>query len=688
MKATPFLRLIVPLAVGICIQLHCPVTLGCWTGLALLLLAGLYAWRWLPPGRQYVLSAWRSTLLYLLVLCAGGLLVPLKDIRRQPAYFGNRLQGNDTLLVTLQEPLQERARSHKAIAAVKAVLYKGDLIAVQGNLLLYLQRDAANRALQCGDMLWICGTLRPVGNSGNPGAFDYRRYCANRQLFHQVYINTGHWKKSDRQNGHFLDKCLLQARGWCLHTLQRYMGAGPEAALAAALLIGYRYDLDRDMVQAYTNAGVVHIIAISGMHLALIYTSLIWLLRWCPPSRFANLAKAAIIISILWGFALITGGAASILRAAVMFTALAIGQFVLDRHTNIYNTLAASAFLLLCYDPWLLLDAGFQLSYLAVLSLLLCYWPLYSLWFPAGKWLNKLWGVVALTLAAQLFTLPVCLFYFHQFPNLFLPANLLIVALSTIILYGLILLLLLAPLPMAAHYTGIAARRLVIVMNNIVSFIEDLPYAVTDNIHMPLYATICAYVMMGALAAVWLAKWKKGWLLALCAMACWAVTDAVARLQALQRRQVIIYNIPAYTAVDVLTGYAAQFVGDTTVLHTTALRQRYLQPARLLYRASEGDARGVTRKGAFISLGTKRLVVIDNTWHARRPAKKIQVDYILLSHHPKLTISQLKDMFTCKMIIFDASSPFWQIQRWKNDCSALTLRCFSVPDQGAYLINF
>ncbi|KAA2245192.1 ComEC family competence protein [Chitinophaga agrisoli] len=688
LKATPFLRLVIPLAAGICLQIHCAVSWPYWVGVALLLLAGLYAWRLLPPARQYVLNGWRGMLLYLLLFCAGGLLVPLKDIRRQPGYFGNRLQSADTLLVTLQEPLQERARSDKTVAAVEAVLLNDRLIAVQGNLLLYLQRDTTNRVLQCGDRVWICGTRQPVSNSGNPGAFDYRRYCANRQVFHQAYIRAGHWKKASRQHGHFIAKWLLQARAWCLHTLQRYMGEGPESALAAALLIGYRYDLDRDMVQAYTNAGVVHIIAISGMHLALIYGSLIWLLQWLPPRRLANLLKAAIIISILWGFALVTGAAASILRAAVMFSVLAIGQFVLDRYTNMYNSLAASAFLLLCYDPWLLLDAGFQLSYLAVLSLLLCYRPLYDLWHIPNKWLNKLWAAVALTLAAQLFTLPVCLYYFHQFPNLFLPANLLIVALSTIILYGLILLLLLAPIPVAAHYTGIAARGMITAMNRMVSFIEGLPYAVTDNIYLPLYGAICAYVMMGALAAAWLAKWKGGCWLALCAALCWAVMDVGARLQIQQRRQVIIYNVPGYTAIDILKGHAVQFAGDTAVPRTPALRQRYLQPARLINRSREHDIECFTKKGAFISLGSKRLVVVDSSWHACRPVKKIQVDYILLSHRPKLAISQLKDMFTCKMIIFDASNPFWQIQRWKNDCSALTLRCFSVPDQGAYLINF
>ncbi|GAA0532662.1 ComEC/Rec2 family competence protein [Chitinophaga japonensis] len=636
---------------------------------------------------QYALNRLRGILIYCLLLGGGGLLVSVKDIRHHPAYAGKALQGEDSLLVRLQEPLQERPRSWKSIATIEALLRNGKRLPVKGRTLLYFQKDSTAAALQCGEALLLCATLRPVGNTGNPGAFDYRQYCARRQIFHQAYVRSGHWKRSGECNG-MVDRWLLQARAWCVHTLQQYVGGGQASALAAALLIGYRYDLDKDMVQAYTNAGVVHIIAISGMHLALIYATLLWLLQWWPAHRFSNIIKAAIIISLLWAFACVTGAAASILRAAVMFTAIAIGQLVLNRYTSTYNTLAASAFLLLCYDPWLLLDAGFQLSYLAVLGILLCYRPLYDLWVIRNKWLSRCWAAMAVTLAAQVFTLPVCLYYFHQFPNLFLPANLLIVTLSTIILYGLILLLLLSPLPAAAHYTGAAVTWLISCMNRLVLFIESLPYAVTENIPMPGYATVCAYVIIAALMGAWLARWKRGWHLALYAALLWAALYAVATVRNCNRRQLVIYNVPGYTAMDVVAGRHCRFAGDTALLRNAALRKRYLQPARLLYGAKDATLPALQQQEGFISIGRKRLVVVDSTWRACAPVKKFCTDYILLSHHPRLSIMQLKDMFDFKMIIFDASNPFWQVQQWKSECSVLTLRCFSVPDQGAYLINF
>jgi competence protein ComEC len=164
--------------------------------------------------------------------------------------------------------------------------------------------------------------------------------------------------------------------------------------------------------------------------------------------------------------------------------------------------------------------------------------------------------------------------------------------------------------------------------------------------------------------------------------------DVANAMQAANRRTLIIYNVPAYTGIDVILGGKLQFTGDTVLLQNNSLRNRYLQPARLLYGMAEKAPCTPARRGAFISLGRTRMVIVDSSWRPFVPAKKLRVDYVLLSHHPRLSISQLKNMFTCKMIIFDASNPLWQIQRWKSDCSALTLRCFSVPEQGAYLINF
>jgi competence protein ComEC len=195
-----------------------------------------------------------------------------------------------------------------------------------------------------------------------------------------------------------------------------------ETGVAEALLIGYRDDLDKDLVRAYSNTGVVHIIAISGLHLGMIYGLMLLLLKPFRKYKWMRWAKPLLILLVLWGFSLLAGAAASILRSVVMFSFIVIGES-LGRKTNIYNTLAASAFCLLVYNPYFFWDVGFQLSYTAVLSIVLFMKPVYQWLYFKNKLLNAIWQLNAITLAAQVLTLPVILYYFHQFPNLFLFTN-------------------------------------------------------------------------------------------------------------------------------------------------------------------------------------------------------------------------------------------------------------------------
>jgi competence protein ComEC len=447
------------------------------------------------------------------------------------------------------------------------------------------------------------------------------------------------------------------------------------------------------MVQEYTDTGIVHIIAISGMHLALIYGGLLWILRWWPRHRFSEGIKGALIILLLWAFTLLTGGAASVLRATVMFTFITVGKFMLDRYTNIYNTLAASAFLLLCYEPRLLIDAGFQLSYLAVLSIIICYRRMYYLWQSGSKWLDKLWDMIALTLAAQILTLPVCLYYFHQFPMYFLPANMLAVPLSTVVLYGEIVLLVLGRMPVLAQGTGMVLQVTIQWMNNTIGWIAHLPGALITGISMHPEALVCLYICIAGLLIWWLQRWRQGLLVALTGAAIWATGGMFSRISEQYQRRMVVYNISGHTVVEAISGHQATVTGDPEVLLSDHLYRRYIAPAHDLYGVREmRDVRGIdgdTLVGLrILSIGQRRLVIVDSALPKIDLQKKLRTDYLLLSHNPHVDIRQLEQMFDVGCYIFDASSRLRNIEQWKSDCYMLTLRFFSVPDQGAYVVNF
>ena len=332
--------------------------------------------------------------------------------------------------------LVEKTKSYKADAFVETVITDDTAINCKGKLLIYFSKDTAAQQLHYGDRILINKNLQAIKNSGNPGAFNYQRYAAFQQTFHNVFLKEKDWVLLPAKKINGFKQFIFTARENILANLRKNINTGKdELGIAEALLIGYTNDLDKDLVQAYSNTGVVHIIAISGMHLGLIYVMLVWLFARIPLVKKSKLAQVILILSCLWLFSLLTGAAASVLRSAVMFTFITIGNN-LTKKSSIYNSLAASAFVMLCYNPYYLWDVGFQLSYLAVVGIVIFQKPIYNLIYIKNKRADKVWKLMAISLAAQILTFPICIYYFHQFPNLFLITNIIAVPLSSIILFA------------------------------------------------------------------------------------------------------------------------------------------------------------------------------------------------------------------------------------------------------------
>ncbi len=327
------------------------------------------------------------------------------------------------------------------------------------------------------------------------------------------FLQDKDWRVLNKNPKNGFWQLIFSAREYVLDVLQKSISTGKdELGIAEALLIGYTNDLDKDLVQAYSNTGVVHIIAISGMHLALIYVLLVWVFGKIPLINKSKLLQLVLILSCLWLFSILTGASPSVLRAAVMFSFIAVGKTYF-KQASIYNSLAASAFVLLCYNPYYLWAVGFQLSYLAVLGIVIFQKPIYNCFYIKNKWVDKTWQLITVSTAAQLLTFPVCIYYFHQFPNLFLISNLIAVPLSAIILYTEIALITFSWIPFAGTWLGKLVTGLVWVMNKIICWINDLSFAVWDKIPATVLSTGLLYATLITLAPGYCLKTKNifGW---------------------------------------------------------------------------------------------------------------------------------------------------------------------------------
>jgi len=687
-KPVPFLRLLLALITGILLQWYAQLPL-LWIGVpGTIFLSFFFGFRFLPVATRFRSRFVQGLSLQLVIVATGALLAFRADVRNRPGWFGKVIQPGDQLLVQLAEPLTEKPRSWKATVLVKAVLRPGRVVPVQGKLLIYFAKTPGAQQLTYGDELIAGKAPGRIKNPGNPGAFDYAQYAAFQGIFHSGYFKETEWIKTGDNKGAAFNNFLIASREKILAALRKQLTNRDELGIAEALLIGYNNDLDRDLLQAYSNTGVVHVIAISGMHLALIYLLLQWIFRRLPFIRSNKLVQLVFVLALLWLFALLTGGSASVLRAAVMFSFISIGA-QLSRKASIYNSLAASAFVLLCYNPYYLWDVGFQLSYAAVLGIVVFQKPLYHLFFIKNKLLDQCWKLASVSLAAQVFTFPACIYYFHQFPNLFLLANLLVVPLSGLLLYAAIALVAFSFIPGLAFVLGKLVSGMLWLMNQVVFAINKLPLAVWDHIHLSFLPALLLYVIVAAAGGWLLHKNKMLLYTALSGLCVFMLLQAVEKWTTANRQQVIVYNIPGTLAIDVVSGNRYSFIGDSGAA-AGPNQHFHLKPARIALQLAEKNelADKLQHTGPFYAIGNKKILLVDKAFSFETPVKKTSLDLILLSKNAPVRIAALDSIFECREYIFDASSSTWRIGNWVQECKQLNKNYYSIPGRGAYIAGY
>ncbi len=652
-------------------------------------IAALFLFYLLPVSTRFRFQWLQGLLLNCIIFCIGIFLTGNADIRNDANWFGHYYTDSTAMIIRLTEPTVEKERSYKATAVVEAIEVNKEMRRLTGNLVIYFSKDDGIKLPHYGNRLLIRGGLQRIKNSGNPGAFDYERYMCFQQTFHQLFLKKGYFIPLSDTKTSFIYNFVFWARDRTVNILQQnIIGHKKVTGIAEALLIGYKEDLDKDVVQAYSNTGAVHIIAISGMHLGLIYVVLVWLFSRIPVVKKSDILKVTLILSCLWLFSLITGASASVLRSAVMFTCIIIGK-TFFRQATIYNSLAASAFLLLVYDPFLLWDVGFQLSYLAVVGIVWLQRPIFNLLYNKHVWIQKLWEMCAITLAAQVLTLPVCIYYFHQLPITFLITNLICVPLSTVILFAEIFLILAAAIKPLALISGKCIYVLTWLMNFVIDCCNNLPCSLIDNIYTTPGTTFLLYGFICFLCGGLLHR-KKNLLKfsAVCLIAfisCWAY----GRIGLLQQKKIVIYNVSRHCAVDFIDGNKYCFLGDSALTKEGALQNFNLKPARIamLTDQRQDSLTALFHNGRFWQFYGKKIMIIDSTVRFDSTTQKIKLDILLITNNPKMSITDITSAVMPHCIVFDASNSLWKIGQWKKECEELHLRCFSVPEEGAFILN-
>ncbi|MFN2439979.1 MAG: ComEC/Rec2 family competence protein, partial [Chitinophagaceae bacterium] len=249
----PFLRLILPLIAGILIQWYSQFPLRLLLIAFCVLLIAIIIYEFLPVSKKFIFNSFNGLTITILIAVSGAVLTWVKDIRHTKNWIGNNNNLEyKYLTLKLQEPLVEKPNSYKAIASVKNIYYQKTIVPTKGNIIVYFKKDSLANTLSYGSIILIRKPLQEIKNSGNPGSFDYKRYSLFHGITHQVYLTTNDFVLLPVKDVHAYKTLLFQSRRWTISVLRKYIKGDKEQGLAEALLIGYKDDLDKNLVQSYS----------------------------------------------------------------------------------------------------------------------------------------------------------------------------------------------------------------------------------------------------------------------------------------------------------------------------------------------------------------------------------------------------------------------------------------------------
>jgi competence protein ComEC len=528
-----------------------------------------------------------------------------------------------------------------------------------------------------GDQLLVSTTFAPVRSSGNPETFDFNRYLQHHGISATGYVSAGNFRLVKKGSGFSLYAASSHLRAKLLNVYRLYHIDGDEFAVVAALMLGYNDALSRELRDSYSVSGTMHVLSVSGLHVAVIYAVFYFLLGFMDKKRKLFVIKQLLIVLLLWGFALLTGLSPAVVRATLMFSLVALG-FVLLRKPQIMNTVFFSAFVMLLIRPAYFFDVGFQLSYIAVVSIVYFEPKFRTLVYVKNKPLKWLWGLLCVSVAAQLGTSALGVFYFHRFANFFWLGNLVVVPAAGWIMYTAMALLAVSPFPMMASVVAFVLRWMLILMNDTIRWIEQLPSA-AYNCWIDEYQLYLSFVAIIAFAAYFSSKRFLFLGVALSAVVLFLSDSLWRTYDGYSHHQVMVLADNQHTHVDFLLGakhYA--ITSDSSSLN---------ELEKVFYLKERTHAPRCLAQSFASFEGRHFLVTNDSLFRNKRAILPLKIDYLIVGNKTRITFDRLHRFVEPQNVIIDQTISPWYSRNIQQSCDSLGIVCIDMKKTGAVRID-
>ncbi|WP_372801707.1 ComEC/Rec2 family competence protein, partial [Lutibacter sp.] len=577
----------------------------------------------------------------------------------------------------------------KKVITIKKVLkptmfydkYEAEILQVNnqitlGKILVNLERDSSNVILNVGDTFIVNSGLKEIKKPLNPYEFNYKNYLKNQQINHQIIISERELFSIAKTNI-TLKNIAAKIRIKIIKSLKKYGFKNDELAVVNALILGQRQDISESLLESYTGAGAIHILAVSGLHIGIILMLLTFIFKPISYFKHGKTLTAVIIILLLWMYAIIAGLSPSVVRAVAMFTAITIGMY-LNRPSNVYNSLIISMFFLLLFHPFYLFEVGFQLSYLAVFFIVWIQPKLFNIWISKVWILRKIWQLFTVSIAAQIGVLPLSLYYFHQFPSLFFISNLVIIPFLGVILIVGVIIIVCAILNILPSIVGDFYILIIQKMNFFVSWIAHQETFLFKNIPFSFSAMLASYLVI-----ILFVKWQEKksvirFKFVLFSVIVFQIVVLLEKQQLETTNEFIIFN-------KIKSGIIVQRYGDDIILFSKDSISKENYPVKpYLIEAGMHKLKVQAPRNFYQFLNTTVLAVDSLGIYN---IETIKPTAILLQYSPKINLERLLNTLHPKLIIADGSNYKNLVKNWEETCLKNKTPFYNTMQKGAFILR-
>lgn len=593
-------------------------------------------------------------------------------------YYSRFLKQDDTrlhLVVTdILKPNDYYLNLNARVASVNAHPSKGRI------RVSILKDSGYNEKIAVGSELLALATVETIDKPLNPDQFDFGKYLEKQGIYYQLTLNSHNFEfLSAHENS--IKRVAYHIRERMVTALSQNGFKDQELAVVQALLLGQRQDISKETVENYQKAGAVHILALSGLHIGILLLMFNFFLKPLEKLKYGKILKLVLVVIFLWLFAILAGMSSSIVRAVTMFTAVAVG-LATGKTTSTYQSLIMSMFFLLLINPFYIFDVGFQLSYLAVFFIVWLQPVFMKLWYPQWRFTRYFWQLFTVSIAAQLGTLPLSLYYFHQFPGLFFISNLIIIPFLGVILFSGILILLLA---LAGSLPPVFAQGyefMIETLNKIVALIAGHEDFIFRNIAFSGLALILSYNLI-----VWFFKWielkKVAYLkITLISMAFLQGYLLFSEYRSHQANGFIIFNKTGESILAIRKGQKLDI--DHSIATDRIEKESFLKGYIDANNVHIDSVRKPVKN--YYQVNKEQLLVVDSLGIYDIPG--FQPDMVLLTQSPVINLERLISRVKPSLIIADASNYKNRVAIWRKTCEKYNIQFYYTVKEGAFIKEF